>query len=523
MSQAEALLNSLVPDETVSYSADPASEPHIVINRDKTVTIPEELKRILVQYEHNIETVTFDCPRYWNGHDLYDMAMRIVFERPDGHKEPHPVENLRVDETDPDMIHFEWTISNNTTLKSGNVRITICAKITNAEGIADREWHTIPNDELYVNEGMDCDGEEIVEQYPDIIDSILVRLDIAEQGGASDEQIAAAVETYMAEHPVVPDSGQNAALTTAQIEALHGMFKVCAFKKDDVSAEYAAFKTAFGIKDSGEEEPDEPHTHSYTSAVTTAATCTTAGVRTYTCSCGESYTESIPATGHNYVDGVCTVCGAADPDYSPESGGDTEDAPMDIDTWDYEWAAENGTSLENSGWEQFTAYTGFQSTFDAATGQKLAIVEPANTSVFGGFTLTNYPTATEAVCEAVVNFDTVEQGEFMMSLTDGTNLAGFRILRNQHYAAGGQRSETIFEAGVDYLLRVEFYTDRFRLYVNGGLEYESTAFWDRSGTYHKWGNSGKTMLCVAPDTDSEITTAANAVNIKSYKYKVVTE
>lgn len=46
---------------------------------------------------------------------------------------------------------------------------------------------------------------------------------------------------------------QTSGLTTAQINALDGMFKVCAFTKDDVSAEYTAFKTAFGITDSGGE------------------------------------------------------------------------------------------------------------------------------------------------------------------------------------------------------------------------------------------------------------------------------
>lgn len=59
----------------------------------------------------------------------------------------------------------------------------------------------------------------------------------------------------------IMDSGGNAdqsGLTTAQIDALHGMFKVCAFTKEDISAEYTAFKTAFGIEDSGEEEPDTP-------------------------------------------------------------------------------------------------------------------------------------------------------------------------------------------------------------------------------------------------------------------------
>lgn len=50
--------------------------------------------------------------------------------------------------------------------------------------------------------------------------------------------------------------------------------------------------------------------------VTTAATCTTDGVKTYTCSvCGETKTEVIPATGHvdKNGDGVCDICGAATP------------------------------------------------------------------------------------------------------------------------------------------------------------------------------------------------------------------
>ena len=42
------------------------------------------------------------------------------------------------------------------------------------------------------------------------------------------------------------------------------------------------------------------HTHSYASAITTPATCTADGVRTYTCSCGASYTEKINKLGHSY-------------------------------------------------------------------------------------------------------------------------------------------------------------------------------------------------------------------------------
>lgn len=52
------------------------------------------------------------------------------------------------------------------------------------------------------------------------------------------------------------------------------------------------------------------HTHSYGQwTITQSATCTQTGVRERSCSCGEKQTETIPAAGHNFVDGVCTVCG----------------------------------------------------------------------------------------------------------------------------------------------------------------------------------------------------------------------
>ncbi len=60
---------------------------------------------------------------------------------------------------------------------------------------------------------------------------------------------------------------------------------------------------------------EPPHTHNYISSVTNA-TCTTDGYTTYTCNCGDSYTTTIPATGHSYVNGDCH-CGAHDPNYVP--------------------------------------------------------------------------------------------------------------------------------------------------------------------------------------------------------------
>ena len=40
--------------------------------------------------------------------------------------------------------------------------------------------------------------------------------------------------------------------------------------------------------------------HNYTSKITTQATCVKKGVKTYTCTCGDSYTEAIPKKDHEY-------------------------------------------------------------------------------------------------------------------------------------------------------------------------------------------------------------------------------
>ena len=61
--------------------------------------------------------------------------------------------------------------------------------------------------------------------------------------------------------------------------------------------------------------------HVYDSGkVTTQPGCESEGVKTFTCSCGDSYTEAIAAVGHNYQDGTCENCGEADPDYVAPGG-----------------------------------------------------------------------------------------------------------------------------------------------------------------------------------------------------------
>lgn len=114
----------------------------------------------------------------------------------------------------------------------------------------------------------------------------------------------------------IPDSGGNAAgLTQAEKTLILTLFRNAAYISANMGNTLTDLENLWS--ESGEDDGGDTHSHAYTSVIT-AATCTTDGKKVYTCSCGDSYTVKIPATGHTYVDGVCTVCGAVDPNYTPD-------------------------------------------------------------------------------------------------------------------------------------------------------------------------------------------------------------
>ncbi len=60
--------------------------------------------------------------------------------------------------------------------------------------------------------------------------------------------------------------------------------------------------------------------HNHVMVESEAATCEQNGYEFYRCeACGNEYQIILEATGHNYKNGKCTVCGAEDPDYNPIS------------------------------------------------------------------------------------------------------------------------------------------------------------------------------------------------------------
>ena len=117
---------------------------------------------------------------------------------------------------------------------------------------------------------------------------------------------------------------------------------------------------------------DSPHVHTWDSGtVTKKPTCTEPGIKTYTCSCGETRTETIPALGHKWSewtvvkeatekeDGLkertCSVCGEKETSIIPKivivDNGDgtttrTEEAPDGTIVKTTTGAADGSTKVE---------------------------------------------------------------------------------------------------------------------------------------------------------------------------------
>lgn len=176
MSQADEILNSLTDEEISTYAVNSTIEEHIIIGNDRYITIPESLQRIAVQYDHNIETVTFDCPRYWDNNDLSNLHIYINYITPNNDKGRYLAKNVRIDTANPNLIHFDWTITKEITLYNGSLQFLICAVKTDSEANEELHWNSEINNQMHISNGLEC-ADVVLQEYPDVINDIFIRLD----------------------------------------------------------------------------------------------------------------------------------------------------------------------------------------------------------------------------------------------------------------------------------------------------------------------------------------------------------
>lgn len=180
MSQAENLLSTIAEEDWPTVDSTHETEPMIIIDENRVIHVPAELRRIAVQHDHNIEMVWFKCPRYWDSWDLSEMAVYINVKTPDDKLVSHAARSVHPNPVDNTMT-FTWIITRDITQVKGQLTFLICVKKTDVNGLEMFHWNSELNKEMYISEGLECEVESILDSQPALVTDILTRLSSLER------------------------------------------------------------------------------------------------------------------------------------------------------------------------------------------------------------------------------------------------------------------------------------------------------------------------------------------------------
>lgn len=198
MGLADELLEDLSSDIETREDED-----HIVIGADRYITVPEALKKIAVQYDHNIETVSFICPRFWDELDMSKMRIYVNYIRADDEPGCDLVTNITVNGRYSKIMQFDWTITGHLTAVAGPITILVCIQNVGEDGVEKNHWNSEINTDLYISKGLECETN-VIDHYPGIITALLSRMDYVEEI-ATPENMMNYVQDYFDNHPDLPD------------------------------------------------------------------------------------------------------------------------------------------------------------------------------------------------------------------------------------------------------------------------------------------------------------------------------
>ena len=188
-----------------------ASEQYITIDTDtREITIPDNEKLFGVKDDLKAERKYFRCKKLVGDNlDLSKHRLYINYMNANKETSAYLVDDVKVD---GDYITFSWLLYRSVTKYIGNVSFIVCAKSSNDKGLLKTDWNTTLATGT-VKEGLEVDTA-ITEEYPDVIEQILNRLDGVEGGQISDEQMQNAIKKYFTANPqkladMQPDSGHR--------------------------------------------------------------------------------------------------------------------------------------------------------------------------------------------------------------------------------------------------------------------------------------------------------------------------
>lgn len=161
----------------------------------RKISIPSRIKNLGVESDADVKRLYFKIQKQYGEMDFTKADIRINFVNANGEGDAYAVTDKQVEGS---TVTFSWLVGRNALEYKGDVCFIVCAKTSSIEGIVEKEFNTTLAS-LPVLEGKET-TQQIVQQYPDVIEQILKRLEGATT--ITPEQIQMAVEDYLKKHPI---------------------------------------------------------------------------------------------------------------------------------------------------------------------------------------------------------------------------------------------------------------------------------------------------------------------------------
>lgn len=272
MPTVEELLNS--PE---LYSEEEPQYCMLESDTSRVVVVPDRWRNLGVEGDNRAEKVPFKFPKIVGDNlDLTKMRVQVNFVNANDEPDIYLVNDVKAT-SDGNYVTFSWEIRETAMKAVGTIGFVVYA-VQEVNGIQKR-WFTTLNVDCQSLVGLFV-SDQIVEQYPDIIQSLLQKMDSVEQI-ATPEAMQEYVNQYFEDNPVdvpggIPSggttgqvlvkrtdkdydaiwgtiSGSGSGLTQTQVTSLYDIIKICAFTENP-TAKIKAFETAWGIQSDIPEE-----------------------------------------------------------------------------------------------------------------------------------------------------------------------------------------------------------------------------------------------------------------------------
>ena len=170
------------------------SHAHSVVDQDahfmidgKTAKVQFDSVKTITHKSHNSERVTFQMPRYVEGHDMLSCnSVKIHYTNINSATKEEVNDQYEVvdlDLLDEETIKFSWLVSRRVTGYVGKVYFGINFSCIDEKGNVEYLWPTQRCTAIKIVRGVD-NSEVITEEYPDILEQMKLEVIAVVSGGA---------------------------------------------------------------------------------------------------------------------------------------------------------------------------------------------------------------------------------------------------------------------------------------------------------------------------------------------------